>query len=320
MNWQNVVLISNTRIALIAKAIVTITLITALAISADWSTIFSQVKYLGTSIILVTLAILILSITISTYKWQLILSIHGLNFDFNSLHKYYFVATYINNFLPTTIGGDGYRIYKTLENKRSKSSAIIAILMERVTGLAALLILAYASAIYLFATANDATAKSFLLAGTILCALAATFYFVTPSGFHSQIAKRFLKFAEIINTLSSHFDDYPAHRHLTIKVIAVSFFFHFHLCLAYVVLLNFGLNLSVSFPELFIVLAVVGILGVLPISINGIGVVEGAFIFLIGQYDVGYDNALMVTFLMRILVLPISAIGAVLSIIGRSKT
>jgi len=304
---------------IIVKFLVTITLIAVLISNAHWPTIFNQVQHIGAFLIVATLVILILSVTISAYKWKLFLSIHGLKYDFSTLHKYYFIATYINNFLPTTIGGDGYRIYKTLGNERSKSSAVITVLMERLTGLTALLILAYVSAIYLFVVTNDGIARFFLIIGTISCAAVTLSYFIFPVHFFRRLTKRFVRLASIVDTLSSHIDDYITHRYLTIKVVTVSFLFHFHLCLAYVVLLNFGLNLTVSIYELFVVLAVVGIIGILPISINGIGVVEGTFIFLIGQYGVGYDNALTVSFLIRLLVVPISILGAVLFVIGESS-
>ncbi len=304
---------------IVVKFLVTITLIAVLISNADWPTIFDQVHHIGVFLIVATLVILILSVTISTYKWKLFLSIHGLKYDFSRLHRYYFIAMYINNFLPTSIGGDGYRIYKTLDNERSRSSALIAVLMERVTGLAALLILAYVSAIYLFIVANDDIAKVLLIIGTISCAAIMTSYFFFPARYFRRLTNRFVCLASIIKTLSLHLGDYITHRHLTIKVVTVSFLFHFHLCLAYVVLLVFGLNLSVSIYELFIVLAVVGLIGVLPISINGLGVVEGTFIFLIGQYGVDYDDALMVALLIRLLVVPISIVGAVLFVIGESS-
>ena len=304
---------------IVVKFLVTITLITVLVKNAHWPTVFDQVQHIGVTLILITLVILILSVTISTYKWKLFLSVHGLKFDFNKLHRYYFIAMYINNFLPTTIGGDGYRIYKTLGNERSKSSALLAVLMERVTGLAALLILAYVSAIYLFVVTNDDIARILVIVGTITGAAVVISYLIFPVSYFHRLTNQFVGFASIIKTLSSHIDDYITHRNLTIKVVTVSFLFHFHLCLAYVVLLNFGLNLSVSIYELFIVLAAVGLIGVLPISINGLGVVEGTFIFLIGQYGVDYDDALIVSFLIRILVVPISVLGAVLFVMGESS-
>jgi len=300
------------------KFLVTITLMAVLVSNAHWPTIFNQVQYIGALPIAVTLVILILSVTISAYKWKIFLSIHDLNFDFSTLHRYYFIAMYINNFLPTTIGGDGYRIYKTFGNERSKSTALIAVIMERVTGLVALLLLAFVSAIYLFVSTGDDIVRIFLIAAAMFSVTVAFSYYIFPARVFHRLTKRFRRIARIVEDFSSHIDDYTKHRHLTVKVVTVSVLFHFHLCMAYFVLLNFGLSLSVSFYELFVVLAVVGIIGILPISINGIGVVEGTFVFMIGQFGVDYDYALIVALLMRILVIPISMFGAVLFVLSEN--
>ena len=301
------------------KLIVTIGLVAVLLSNADWSAVFGQARQIHIMLILATFAILTLSVTISAYKWQLFLSIHGLKYNFSRLHRYYFIAMYINNFLPTSIGGDGYRVYKTLDNNRSRSSALIAVIMERVTGLSALLILAYVSAIYLFVIKRDPIAINFIIFCTASGAGVVIAYLVFPSRYMHRLKDRFARLSGVLDTISSHLDDYVSHWGLTVKVIVVSFLFHLHLCLAYVLLLNVGLDLSVTLPELFVVLAAVGLISVLPISINGIGVVEGTFIFLIGQFDVGYDDALMVALLLRLLVIPISIIGAVFYLAGDSR-
>src|SRR5690606_18422664 len=97
------------------------------------------------------LGILIALVFVSAYKWRLLLSIHGVEYSTLRLSRYYFVALFFNNFLPTSIGGDGYRIYKTINNGRSKASAIIAVVMERVTGFGTLLALGAGAAVLLAA-------------------------------------------------------------------------------------------------------------------------------------------------------------------------
>jgi len=94
-------------------------------------------------VMLGALIIMLLSVSISAYKWQMMLKLHGVHFSFSKLHRYYFTAVFFNNFLPTSIGGDGYRIYKTFGNPRSTSSSVIAVVMERLTGIIALLAIGY---------------------------------------------------------------------------------------------------------------------------------------------------------------------------------
>jgi hypothetical protein len=47
---------------------------------------------------------------------------------------------------------------------------------------------------------------------------------------------------------------------------------------------------------------------VLPISINGIGVVEGSLVFSAAQVGIVYDQAIIVALILRILTIPLTLI------------
>jgi uncharacterized membrane protein YbhN (UPF0104 family) len=54
--------------------------------------------------------------------------------------------------------------------------------------------------------------------------------------------------------------------------------------------------------------AFAGIAAVLPISINGIGVVEGSLVFSAAQVGILYDQAILVALISRILTIPLTLI------------
>ncbi len=62
--------------------------------------------------------------------------------------------------------------------------------------------------------------------------------------------------------------------------------------------------------ELLIALVISNLVAVLPISINGLGVYEGTFMYLLGQYGVPYDVSVIPMILNRVLLVPISIVGA----------
>ncbi len=108
---------------------------------ADWSSIGVTLVRIPPSVLLVAFIMMLLSVAVSAYKWQIMLKLHGVHFGFSKLHGYNFTAVLFNNFLPTSIGGDGYRIFKTFGNPRS--SSVIAVVMGRLTGIIALLAIGY---------------------------------------------------------------------------------------------------------------------------------------------------------------------------------
>lgn len=107
----------------------------------------------------------------------------------------------------------------------------------------------------------------------------------------------------------SRFTDLP--RGYFALVIALSFAFHlFGIFASY--LLSFSLSLNISFTTIGWIRSVVLILGVLPISISGFGVREGALVFLLRPYGVSLPDAIALSLLFFVSRLWIGAIGGVL--------
>ena len=67
-----------------------------------------------------------------------------------------------------------------------------------------------------------------------------------------------------------------------------------------------------SYFGLAIVVTISTLAGLLPISINGIGVTDSSFIYFIEKFGISYDPGLMIMILTRILLIPISLIGGLI--------
>lgn len=302
------------------KLLVTVTLCIWLIWRADWSNVLAAFHQIGVPLITTALVMMTLNVTISAYKWQLLLSIHRVPFEFLTLHRYYFIAMFFNNFLPSTIGGDSYRVIKTMDNLRSRTSAIIAVFMERLTGMAALLLLGYLSALVVYSRQGDELSATVIAIGSVglVLGIPATWMIMTrglpgswrPTG----------KFSATLAHIIEHASDYRQDPARSLKVIAVSFMFQLYSSIPCYLLLHYGAQVDCSFFEVLIVMAMVNVLAVLPISINGIGVVDGAFVYLMGRYNVPYEAALAVMMILRVLVVPMSMIGAVFYFMDRRVT
>lgn len=306
------------RILWIIKLGVTFGLGLFLFARADWSAIGITLARIPPGVMLGAFIIMLLSVTISAYKWQLMLRLHGVNFGFSKLHRYYFTAVFFNNFLPTSIGGDGYRIYKTFGNSRSTSSSIIAVAMERLTGIIALLAIGYFYSFTVYRSHGDEISRMLMTLGTvgIAIALVTALLFVFLRG-HQRL-KRWQNKPRLLRILLEHGKDYHQQPGASAYVIFISFFFHVQNSMALYLLLRYGAGVDISIPELFVVLTLVNLIGVLPISINGLGVVDTAFVFLLGIYGVDNASALSVMLISRMLLILLSLIGAGLYLAERT--
>ena len=78
---------------------------------------------------------------LSAAKWRLLLKARGAEFSFWECARFYLLGMFCSLFLPTTIGGDGVRALITGPRCGGTAAAASAILVERLTGLTAMLIL-----------------------------------------------------------------------------------------------------------------------------------------------------------------------------------
>ena len=257
---------------------------------ADWSSIGVTLVRIPPSVLLGAFIMMLLSVAISAYKWQIMLKVHGVHFSFSKLHGYNFTAVFFNNFLPTSIGGDGYRIFKTFGNPRSTSSSVIAVVMGRLTGIIALLAIGYFCSFIVYRAHGDEVSGTLLVLGTasIFLTLVAGLIFVCLQG--SQRLQRWQNKPRLLRILLEHGKDYLQQPAASAYVMLISFYFHVHNSMIFYLLLRYGAGVDISIPELFVVLTLVNLVGVLPISINGLGVVDITFVFLLGIYGVDNDS------------------------------
>lgn len=295
---------------LLAKIAVAATLCGIIIARIDWGTAWSSLKATGWGAVVAMVAIMISAIFISAYKWRLLLEIHDIQYSLGRLSRYYFVAIFFNNFLPTSIGGDSYRIYKTFDNGRSKASAVIAVAMERLTGFGGLVVLGVAAGLLLTADVGG-NVTTLALAGTAACVVvpwaAWRFRSLVPKQLVAAVPE---KFRSLYRTVIEHFDDYARQPVRSLAVIAVTLCFHIVVAFGYYVILRYGTHYSITLPQLLTALTASTLVAVLPVSINGIGVFEGTFIYLLAQYGVPADVSIVAMILNRGLLIALSIVGA----------
>jgi uncharacterized protein (TIRG00374 family) len=261
---------------------------------------------------------MLLSNAVSALKWKILLDIHGINYPLSKLTAYYLTGGFFSNFLPGMVGGDGYRIYKTMQNPHSKTGAVISVFTERVFGMMTLLFLGFCGAIVSFSIAGDDISKLGVIFGGI--GLLTSFLFISLFS-NRRIQFWALKKPRIpqkIRRFIEHLDDYRSNKAKFLKFILSSILFYILLFLNRLILI-YALGESCSVFSLALVVMISNVVAQLPISLNGIGLLDGSFIYLLTQYGVTYESAIMVMVLHRMLLILISFIGAFLYYTDRDK-
>lgn len=299
------------------KLAVTLLLCALIVWQANWGEVGAGIARANPWLLGLVFASMVACVTISAWKWSLLLRIHGAPFPFSSLHRWYFIAMFFNNFLPTSIGGDGYRVYKTFGNRRSGTSAVLAVFVERVSGILSLLFIGYLGGVAGFVADGNPLSRFMALAGTAGLVLGVTALVIA---WRLRLWNRVTGWQRLparVRGVLEHFDDYARMPRESWMVVLVSFGFH-AFSLAWWWMLVHATGATIAITDLAVVIALLSVVAVVPLSINGIGLLDGSFIFLAGQFGVAFEPALTVMLLHRALLIPISLAGGVLYFTGRS--
>src|SRR5688572_411090 len=95
------------------KASVGLTLLTVLILNLEWSALHGGVQMLRWPLIGVAALLYPIAIVLNAAKWSAALRLHDLFFRFGYLFRTGCVGFFLNNLLPSAIGGDIYRVYRS---------------------------------------------------------------------------------------------------------------------------------------------------------------------------------------------------------------
>ena len=297
-------------ILFLLKLLTTIVLCTLILWKVDWTETWNALSHTNLLILFAVFAGMVLNVLISTLKWQILLSIHGIHVKLSQLYKYYFTASFFNNFLPSTIGGDSYRIYKTYKNPVSKAGAFTSVFFERVTGIVALMLLGFIGGIVSYLQSGNEISKFVVLGGSFVLCLSALLIFTMSftAGPLKRLAKKTLP--PKLQGVMEHLNDYKNQHRKILIIILLSLFFQLFL-LCYRLLLVYAVGGSISIFNMAIVVALSTIIALAPISINGLGLLDGSFIYLLTNFNVALEQAFIIMLLIRLLSFSLSLIGGI---------
>ena len=270
--------------------------------------------YLMIAILLFLVAYIILSI-----RWQILVSGYGLKIPTYILFQYYLIGMFFNNFLPTGIGGDVLRIYNLIKRSGQRTIGFASVLTERLMGITATLILAIFSLLFL-----SRGVKTDLLLIIAICTLFGIFmffflifqdkFFIRFTGYVEKI--QIFRFGERVHKFLEALRFYQNQKLIYFKILATSLVSQ-SLMITMTFCLALALSIEVTLLYLFFVVPITFLLTMLP-SINGLGVREGGFVFLLGKMGVSEAAAVSLSFTTILIPMVVSIAGGILFILQKN--
>lgn len=291
------------------KSLVTILGIGVLLYFVDWQILGNTLTQIDPLILLLVMGIIVFNLWLCSLKWMLLSKIVSHNYKLSQFFKVYLIGSFFNNFFPSTVGGDtfrGFTFYR--DNKTSKSEAAVPIIVDRITGLLILCVLGGLCALWLAINQSDKLSQSTLVVGLISVLMLLLFYIF------AHISKIWLQSKKIalaikkIDKLKIYVDLYKRQIEIFFIAIVIGMSFHLIVFLSRSIL-YLALGVNVDFLYIGMVTMLSTLLATLPISLNGIGVLEVSFAFLMTYYDVPYEQSVAIVLINRFLLMAATLVG-----------
>ncbi len=292
------------------KLLVSVVFLAWIIWRVNWTEVFSLLRQVQVGYLALYFLLLVAGMAISAYKWKILASFKGIEHSFFQFFKLYLTGTFINNFMPSFVGGDAYRIYQAGKEGKKYTSSASAVVMDRLTGLFGAMLL-----VIIFSLANVSVIlgqKILLLLNTIVFAavLGIIIFFLTRqrlfwkkilagSRIKKIIPEKFLGFfAELAH--------YSGDKNVLGQALGWSMLFGVVGLAAanYVLFLALGERMNVL--DYLSVIFLISFISALPISINNIGVKEWAYLTFFGFFGVPGALVITVAILSRLLQMLVS--------------
>jgi uncharacterized membrane protein YbhN (UPF0104 family) len=225
---------------------------------------------------LAAIALYVASQVMSAWRWQLLARLNSIPGPFREYLAYYFVGVFTNLFVPGLVGGDAARALYLGRRHDRLAAAIASVVADRGIGLLALFWFAAGCAL----TMRAVTLPPSVLHVTVtIGAIALAGWLASPllAGLMPRFGGRFARLAGFLEPILPYMRRPAA----LIPAIILSLLLQATLAVCQYLLAR-GLGLHTSLATFMLCVPIANVFASLPITLNGLGVREAAYLVLFG--------------------------------------
>jgi glycosyltransferase 2 family protein len=265
------------------RVAISIAIVTYILVDVDTEDLVRTLAGVRRAPLVAAVALYLVGQALSAYKWSLLGRSVGFARPVGEYARFYFIGMFFNLFGPSTIGGDVVRALYLADGHHA-GLAINSVVFDRVSGLALLTALGAVALIAFPQYGLPWPLTASLVAGGLLLALG---WWMCPRLVRLLPARNRLR-RQVEVELGPFWRD----RALLARVAVVSLVFHLtQVGVQYVLARAAGVALPFSYCLVFH--PVISLMTALPLSVAGLGVREGGYLYFLTRIDV--DDAYAVT-------------------------
>jgi uncharacterized membrane protein YbhN (UPF0104 family) len=295
---------------MLVRLVVAVALIAWLATHLDWKKIGAMLAAIDPKWAAVAIGVLWLGLGIAVVRWHRLLVALGSNLPWGETVRIFGGGLFLSLFLPTSIGGDVYRLARAGRSGLGAGRAGLSLLAERGIGLLALLLLV-APVVCVHKRTQDLMP---LALGLGLIALSMMFVFGLWGRPVIQFLAARVKVLEPVlgrGAWDAIMSQAPAVFFLSLLNHLATVGSNYFLARA--------LHIPLGFWDAMALIPLVILAGQLPIAPGGLGVRETAFVVFLGRVGIGAEPALAIGLAWLAALYLTGAVGAILFLADRKK-
>lgn len=307
---------SSVRIRHLFKVVVSIALFVVILTRVNMTELFDAVLSVNGTLFMIALAITGLGLLVSVYRWKMLLLSRNIDYPFLKLMYYHMVGSFYNLVFPSVLGGDVIRMLMLSKEIGSKSKSLSSIFVERFFGffsLSVIALISLASGSYLIENRNVT------ISIVLIFLLFTTAFFLV---FHKPTVGRFLalldkvRLAKVKARFENFYDAFYSYkedkRSLAYCFVISMLYQIMGIVVVYMLGLSIGMGLDIRYYFMFIPL--IWVIIMIPVSISGLGIREGAFVYFFSLVGVSNESGLLLSVLFFSHSVIVGLVGGMLSL------
>ncbi len=307
------------------KVAVSAGLICLLYSKLDWGDLADKLRGADFRWLGLAFGLMVLNTFVNSAKWYLFLNADGIGQPILTLWASHITASFFNLFLPSTIGGDAYRIADIGGRTGEHARVAASILADRITGFFALSVYGFAASLLVRPLVAEWKSWFYLPSSLAIVALAGLTAALCSEPFFAFCVRlvpgRRLreKVQGIAGKIIGAMRGYMGKGKVLLAAMLLSFLFQFELLLA-VWAITKAIGLSIPLPTFFLFLPIKTFLEMIPVSVFGLGLRDlGYTIFMtaMGFGEAAAANAALIAAAEVILTVVYSSMGGVVFVCRR---
>jgi hypothetical protein len=300
-------------LANLVKLLISVSIIGFLLYKVDVAAVWDTIRQANGLYLALALLCIILSQLVAAYRWSLIMGLLNYSHTLGFYVRSYFKGSVFNQLLPTSIGGDAYRIAEVKAHGGRFRDAFYGVFIDRIVGLIGLLLLTLSANLFENNLLPDHV--FYVVNGLVIAAFIGFFILLA---LHKLAFLQRYRLTRPLYDLSFQFRlVYKTPKRIS-QQLGLSILIHL---LAMVAMFGIGHSVGINEPmSVFLVIIPPAILlTVLPISFAGWGVREGALVVLFLMVGVDQTLVLAMSLLYGLLLILAALPGVVFYLRSQHK-